>query len=390
MKHFLCTFLLLICALSVSSKGDLQTVIKIADHILQNHNNELTTDDKGHVSIASYYQEWRYVNGVLALSMLDLANETKDKRYCEFVKNNYDFFFNNNINKQLKAEYEKGIRNTGYYRFFSMSSLDDCGAMGAGLSELNKKYPSKQYQDYLKRIANYILKKQERLSDGTFCRGEKGKETIWADDLYMSLSFLTHYGATINDKECFDCAASQVIKFDSLLFDNTTGLYYHCYYNETKQQGVAHWGRANGWTLMAQALLLNYIPVDHPLRKNILTIFKKQVNNIARYQSKNGMWHQLLDKNDSYLETSCTAMFAYAIAKGVNEKWLSKDYASIAIKAWEGICSFITKDSQVENICMGTGISQDLPFYYNRPAPLNDVHGLGAVILAGLEIVKLN
>lgn len=83
-------------------------------------------------------------------------------------------------------------------------------------------------------------------------------------------------------------------------------------------------------------------------------------------------------------------MFAFAVAKGVNEKWLSKDYSSISIKAWEGICSLITDDGQVKNICIGTGISRDLPFYYQRPTPLNDAHGLGAIILAGLEINKLN
>lgn len=390
MKHFLCTLILFTFVISAFSKVDLQPVIKVANHILESQNHSLITDEKGNASISSYYQEWRYVNGVLALSMFELADATKDSRYLNFVKQNYDFFFNQENCKRLKADYDKGIRNTGYYRFFSMSSLDDCGAMGAGLAELDKRFPSKNYQDYLKKIVSYILKGQERLPDGTFCRGEKGKETVWADDLYMSLSFLTRYGALHNNKECIDCAAEQVIRFDSLLLDKTSGLYYHCYYNDTQQQGVAHWGRANGWTLMAQALLLECMPVNHPLRSKVLEIFKKQIDNVARYQSANGLWHQLLDKNDSYLETSCSAMFAFAVAKGVNEKWLSKDYSSISIKAWEGICSLITEDGQVKNICIGTGISRDLPFYYQRPTPLNDAHGLGAIILAGLEINKLN
>lgn len=390
MKHFLCTFFLLSITIITFSQSEIATCKKIANHILESHSNQMTTDEKGNLSIKSYYQEWRYVNGVLALSMLDLADETKDNRYRTFVKDNYEFFFNADNNRKMKVEYDKGIRNTGYFRFFSMSSLDDCGAMGAGLTELDKRFPSKLYKDYLQRIKEYILTGQERLPNGIFCRGEKGNETVWADDLYMSLSFLTHYGSITGNKDCFDCAAKQVILFDSLLSDKSTGLYYHCYYNGIHQHGVAHWGRANGWTLMAQALLLNYMPANHPLKEQVLTIFRKQVNNIARYQSESGMWHQLLDKNDSYLESSCTAMFAYAIAKGVNEKWLSKDYDSIAKAAWKGLQSYITEDGQVKNICIGTGISHDLPFYYKRPAPLNDVHGLGAIILAGLEISKLH
>ena len=193
MKHFLCTLILFTFVISAFSKVDLQPVIKVANHILESQNHSLITDEKGNASISSYYQEWRYVNGVLALSMFELADATKDSRYLNFVKQNYDFFFNQENCKRLKADYDKGIRNTGYYRFFSMSSLDDCGAMGAGLAELDKRFPSKNYQDYLKKIVSYILKGQERLPNGTFCRGEKGKETVWADDLYMSLSFLTHY-----------------------------------------------------------------------------------------------------------------------------------------------------------------------------------------------------
>lgn len=62
-------------------------------------------------------------------------------------------------------------------------------------------------------------------------------------------------------------------------------------------------------------------------------------------------------------------------------------YATIvAQQGWKAICQQITPEGQVKGVCMGTGISRDLPFYYNRPAPLNDAHGLGAVVQAGIEI----
>ena len=141
--------------------------------------------------------------------------------------------------------------------------------------------------------------------------------------------------------------------FDSLLFDNDKHLYWHCfYYDTTHAHGTAHWGRANGWAFLAQALVL------------------------AR----------LLDKPDSYSETSCTAMFVAAIAHGVNKGWIDSSFASVALQGWKAVCSQITPEGQVKNVCMGTGISRDLPFYYNRPAPLNDAHGLGAVVQAGIEI----
>jgi len=110
---------------------------------------------------------------------------------------------------------------------------------------------------------------------------------------------------------------------------------------------------------------------------------------IARYQGGDGLWHQLLDKTDSYLETSCSAMFAYTVARAVNKGYIEPRYASIALRGWEGVMSKILSDGQVEGVCAGTGVSDDLVHYYRRPTPLNDIHGIGAVILAGVEILQL-
>src|SRR5574344_993154 len=103
MKHFLCTFFLLSITIITFSQSEIATCKKIANHILESHSNQMTTDEKGNLSIKSYYQEWRYVNGVLALSMLDLADETKDNRYRTFVKDNYEFFFNADNNRKMKV-----------------------------------------------------------------------------------------------------------------------------------------------------------------------------------------------------------------------------------------------------------------------------------------------
>ena len=204
----------------------------------------------------------------------------------------------------------------------------------------------------------------------------------------MCTSFLAHQGSRKGaSSDLLQRAAEQVLLFDSLLFDNDKHLYWHCfYYDTTHAHGTAHWGRANGWAFLAQALVLDRLPEEHPLRDRLLQLFRKRVENIIAYQDAQGMWHQLLDKPDSYPETSCTAMFVAAIAHGVNKGWLDSSFASVALQGWKAVCSQITPEGHVKNVCMGTGISRDLPFYYNRPAPLNDAHGLGAVVQAGIEI----
>lgn len=365
---------------------------RVADYVLAHHSHALSKADDGHTKIDSYYQEWRYVNGVLGVAMLQLADATKQKQYETFVKDNFDFYFDAKIQQRLRKEYEAGVRDNAWRRFFSMSSLDDCGAMGAALSELARRYSKKEYEAYLDKITQYILTGQDRIPDvGIYCRGKVGERTLWLDDLYMCTSFLVHQGSRKGASPALmQRAAEQVLLFDSLLFDAQKGLYKHCfYYDGAHEPGTAHWGRANGWAFLAQTLLLDRLPKSHPFYPRLLNLLRKRISNICAYQDAAGMWHQLLDKADSYPETSCTAMFVVAIAHAVSKGWIDAAFASVAKQGWKAICQQVTPEGQLLHVCMGTGISRDLPFYYSRPTPLNDAHGLGAVILAGIEMSKL-
>lgn len=377
---------------SHAQETPLATSQRVADYVLNHHNHKISLAEDGHSHIESYYQEWRYVNGVLGLAMLNLADVTQQKRYETFVKDNFDFFFDKKIQTRLEKEYHAGIRDNAWRRFFSMSSLDDCGAMGAALSELARRYKDKNYEDYLNRITTYILKQQQRISpNGIFCRGDVGDRTLWLDDLYMSTSFLVHQGSRQGQSEdLLHTAAQQFLLFDSLLYDHQAGIYWHCfYYDKSQESGIAHWGRANGWAFLAQTLILDRLPTTDAYYSKLLSIFRKRIRSLCTYQDEKGMWHQLLDKPASYPETSCTAMFITSIAHAINKGWLDESYKDVVKSAWQALSNYITPEGQLQNVCMGTGISRALPFYYTRPTPLNDAHGLGAVIMAGIEINKL-
>jgi rhamnogalacturonyl hydrolase YesR len=140
---------------------------------------------------------------------------------------------------------------------------------------------------------------------------------------------------------------------------------------------------------MAQVELLEQLSTGHPQRQELIRLLTRQIIGLSRYQDASGLWHQLIDKENTYLETSSTAIFTYAIAKAINKGWLDARYAYIATQGWEGVSGKILADGQVEGICMGTGISTATFYYANRPTPLNDIHGLGAVLLAGSEVIKL-
>jgi len=348
--------------------------------------NEAPADAQ--LRVESPCNDWRYWNGVLNIAMIKAGDALHDTAYSNFSIRNIRFNFDNyqyfekKYNGESKWEYPFGQR-------IVMGDLDDVGAMGASLIEVYRRDTQARYRDYIDQAAAYIAAKQSRFEDGTLVRPVPQKWTIWADDLYMSVAFLSRMGQLTGDVRCFDDAARQVVNFHKHLFEPSRGLMAHCWYSDENHQGVAFWGRANGWAMMAQVDLLDRLPKNHPMRDTLIVLLRRHILGVARWQGAQGLWHQLLDKEDSFLETSCSAMFTYAVAWSVNNGYLDRRYASIAVRGWEGVASRILPNGEIEGVCAGTGVSEDLVFYYHRPTPVNDPHGTGAVILAGTEVLQL-
>jgi len=344
--------------------------------------------DSSKSKLASRYNDWRYWNGIINIAMLRLAKVLNEPSYKKYPLENIAFAFDNY--KYFEKNYkDEGKWSYPFGEFFIMEELDDCGAMGASVIEVYKLDPQERYKEYIDKAADHILNKQSRLEDKTLVRSFPHKWTLWADDLYMGISFLSRVGKLTGDKKYFDFATKQVINFNKYLFDDDKELIFHNWYSDVNHTGVAFWGRANGWALLAQVDLLDRLPDNYPLRDSLITFLQRHILGVAKYQSASGLWHQLLDKGDSYLETSCSAMFTYAIARAVNKGYIDKRYSSIAEKGWEGILTKIHPDGQIESVCTGTVVSNNLVDYYNRPALLNDIHGIGAVLLAGSEVLQL-
>jgi rhamnogalacturonyl hydrolase YesR len=122
----------------------------------------------------------------------------------------------------------------------------------------------------------------------------------------------------------------------------------------------------------------------------VLEQLQAHAKGLASYQSGEGSWHQLLDRTDSYLETSATAIYAYCFARASNKGWIDKlAYAPMAILAWNAVTTQINAKGQVEGTCVGTGMAFDPAFYYYRPVNVYAAHGYGPVLLAGAEIINL-
>jgi rhamnogalacturonyl hydrolase YesR len=242
-------------------------------------------------------------------------------------------------------------------------------------------------------IDNYIAwvhTKQQRFADGTLSRSRPLADSLWLDDLYMSVPALAQMGKLTGDVQYYDDAVKQITQFAARMFNREKGLWMHGWVQGMSVHPEFRWARANGWALLAMTELLDVLPENHPGRAAVLDLLHAHVRGLADLQGRDGRWHQLLDRPDSYLETSATAIYAYCIARGVNRGWLDPlAYAPMAVLAWHAVTTQVNETGQVENVCVGTGMGFDPAFYYARPVSPLAAHGYGPVLLAGAEMFTL-
>lgn len=339
-------------------------------------------------SRAGEFNDWTYSMGVVLAGMLQVSEAIGDDSYQDYAFRNLDFIFSH-LPYFKRQAHAFGPQEQGLGHLISMQALDDCCAMGAALVRAQAVRPDPRYQEGIDLAAAQVLQRQMRLPDGTLARSRPVPVALWVDDFYMSVPFLSQLGKSTGDPRLFDDAARQVIGLSARLFDPAKGLFAHAWFGEEGDGARFYWGRGNGWAMMAMAELLTVLPENHPDRAKLVDIFRRAARGAAEVQSGEGLWHQLLDRPDSYLETSASAMLTFAIARGVNRGWLPPSYGPVAQSGWRAVAGRVRPDGRIEGICMATTAASDATYYYQRPTDLAAMQGYGPALLAGAEVITM-
>jgi len=340
---------------------------------------------RGDFRIVSY--EW----GVAYAGMLLASEATGDPRYREYVEKRLAFIAESAAAfRKPSAHYEEWEGRMPLRNLINPRTLDDTGAMSAAMIKATRAGNKAELRPIFERGLSHIMTGQYRLADGTLARNRPQPNTLWLDDMFMSVPTIAQRGKLTGDKKYFDEATKQVLSFAGKMFNREKGIFMHGWVESMPTHPEFHWARANGWAFMALAELLEVLPENHPNRAKILQLYRDHARGLASYQSGSGFWHQLLDRSDSYLETSATAIYTYAYARGINRGWLNgKTFGPMTLLAWNAVTTKVNAKGQVEGTCVGTGMAFDPAFYYHRPISAFAAHGYGPVLLAGSEVLTM-
>ena len=347
--------------------------------------DENTALKKGDFRLVSY--EW----GVTYGAMLLASQATGDARFKEYSDKRLAFIANAvpYFQKITESHADWGTKSP-LRGLLTPHALDDCGAMCAAMIKATREGSKANFRPLINTHIDYILNKEHRLKDGTLARNRPQPNALWLDDLFMGIPALAQMGKLTGEQKYYDEATKQVLLFSKKMFNYDKNVYMHGWIEGMTEHPQFHWARANGWAILTKVELLEVLPENHPDRPKILALLKAHVKGLANYQSGSGFWHQLLDREDSYLETSATAIYTFAIARAINRGWIDGlAYAPMALLGWNAVATKVSEKGQVEGTCVGTGMAFDPAFYYHRPISPFAAHGYGPVILAGSEIITL-
>ena len=271
-------------------------------------------------------------------------------------------------------------------------ALDDAGAVCAAMLKAQLKGAKLPVDDLIDNYFDFIINKEYRLDDGTFARNRPYHNSVWLDDMFMGIPAVALMGSYDESKRqtYYDEAVKQIRQFADRMFVSEKGLFRHGWVEGMTDHPAFHWGRANGWAILTMCEVLDVLPENYEGREDILNLLRAHVRGLAACQSKDGFWHQLLDRNDSYLETSATALYVYCMAHAINKGWIdAMAYGPVVQLGWHAVSSAINEKGEVEGVCVGTGMGFDPAFYYYRPVNVYAAHGYGPVIWAGAEMICL-
>ncbi|MBA4493349.1 glycoside hydrolase family 105 protein [Paenactinomyces guangxiensis] len=328
---------------------------------------------------------WHYHQGVFLYGMLKVWERTGREKYIRYIKDYVDLL----------------VDQEGNF-LFARDELDSIQA-GILLFPLYKQTNDRRYRIAADKLRN-LFRTLNKTKEGGFWHKDKYPYQMWLDGLFMAGPFALLYNRQFREPELIDMVLYQEKLMRKHMKDEQTGLLYHAW-DESKDMPWADpdtgcspefWGRSVGWYGTALVDILDLLPEGHPGRLELIQSLQEYVRGLTQFQDKQtGLWYQVVDKGervDNWLESSCSSLFIYTIAKSVEKQYINHRYLEVARKAYQGLLDHMIawKEEQfiMKGICIGTSAG-DYGYYVSRPTSENDLHGVGAFILASMALQEL-
>ena len=384
--------------------------------------------------------KWSYVMGIELEGMLDtyLRYGGEDiRKYCQMYTDTM-------INQQGEI---RGYNILDY-------NLDNIRT-GHFVTRMYQQWPEPKNLLAMQTMMRQLSEQPRTEADQVYWHKAIYAYQVWLDGIFMGLPFrcltapITEQAAknsrrsrssnrnsqlsALNSQLIYDDAVNQLVSTYQRTLDPATGLNRHAY-DETRNAfwsdsvtGLSQhcWGRAQGWYTMALIEVLDALPEDYARRSEVIDLLKSDLDAVIKWQDRqSGVWYQVMDspqREGNYLESTCSAMFAYVLLKAYRKGYVGTKYRDAGIKAYKGIVNNFVRVNDdltisLTNCCSVAGLGPaatpqveaamqrvnptgtvkenrrrdgSFAYYLSEPIRDNDAKGVGPFIWASLEMEQL-
>jgi unsaturated rhamnogalacturonyl hydrolase len=336
----------------------------------------------------AYWKPWSYVQGYVFYGFEMLYRSTGDRKYLDYMKRYVDEF----------------VDEKGNFHGDKLTNLDNL-MTGNSIVALYGYTHDERYKAAATQFRR-VFDTYPRSSDGQFWHGS-GSANMWIDGIFMGQMFLLRYGKLVGDSEyAWDEVTRQITVFSKHCLKGDSGLYLHAWTENLEKAKWANpktglspevWSEGLGWYALIISEALALLPKDHPKRAEVEDIYRRLASGLKRTQDvKTGGWFMIVDKGDQFgnwIDPSGTAMFVYAIQRGIDLGLLpSKEYAPVVANGYKGLLGFarINERGLVDIDGGGDGISikPDYATYVNVKRVVNAKEAVGGFLWATAIVEK--
>lgn len=341
---------------------------------------------------------WNYIDGCMMTSLYSIYRQTGEKKYLEFIDRFVDYYV-----------FDDGSIRGYELETYNVDNINE----GRVLFDLYRETGKEKYKKAIELLYSQ-LEKQPRTAAGSFWHKKIYPDQVWLDGLYMAQVFYTRYETEFNGGKNYPDIVKQFKNVYENMYDKRKRLYYHGWdYSKKafwadKNTGLSKsfWLRSVGWYTVGLVDVIGYFPDEAQNYKNeLIEIFKNTVEGLEKYIDPNEkMFWQVVDRGGSegnYLETSGSAMIAYAMMKGARLGIADKKFAKTGKEVFDGICrKYLTQTDGKLNlggICLMAGLGPETnrkrdgsyEYYISEPVVENDAKGTGPFVMAYTEVKQL-
>ena len=371
--------------------------------------------------------KWSYVMGIELEGMLDTYLRYGGQDILDYCK-----LYNDTM-----------INEKGEIRGFNLLDYNlDNIRTGHFVTRMYQQLPEQKNLLAMQTLMKQLEQQPRTVVDKVYWHKAIYAYQVWLDGIFMGLPYrclTAPITTSVKDKKkgavekIYDDAVNQLTITYQRTLDPKTGLNRHAYdenrnmFWADKTTGLSQhcWGRAQGWYTMALIEVLDAVPEDYSRRGELIELLRKDLDAVLKWQDKkSGVWYQVMDspnREGNYLESTCSAMFTYALLKAYRKGYLGSKYRDAGIKAYRGIINNFIRinDDQtisLTNCCsvagLGPGISPEVEaalksinpkskakenkrrdgsyeYYLSEQIRDNDAKGIGPFIWASLEMEQM-